>query len=251
MGRQGPCSSKHGGGAFASLPGTLHLLPCTSARLLLNVPLYVCLLQVCDVHRRLQDMSIEVRPALCLLPRCSARCLCSRHHAQKQGQVITGGRLHAALPSGCLFVSHSMPAFLNVSLSLSSPQEFKEKLHLTAGLHRAASINLGELDTVTGGSDARAAAGADAAAGQAAGQGGGAAVAGKAAAEAPAVAGKLGSSSVGRGDSSLETAGGWGGGQKNPVRLLGVGLGGIVCAVVSVSGIVQCPLPRLAQQACS
>lgn len=108
-------------------------------------------------------------------------------------------------------------------MSLSSPQEFKEKLHLTAGLHRAASINLGELDTVTGGSDARAAAGADAAAaGQAAGQGGGAAVAGKAAAEAPAVAGKLGSSSVGRGDSSQETAGGWGGGQKNPVRLLGV-----------------------------
>lgn len=104
--------------------------------------------QVCDVHRRLQDMSIE---------------------------------------------------------------EFKEKLHLTAGLHRAASINLGELDTVTGGSDARAAAG------QAAGQGGGAAVAGKAAAEAPAVAGKLGSSSVGRGDSSQETAGGWGGGQKNPL----------------------------------
>lgn len=102
---------------FASLPGTLHLLPCTSARLLLNVPLYVCLLQVCDVHRRLQDMSIEVRPALCLLPRCSARCLRPMHHAQKQGQVITG-----CIALGCitkrlsLFVSHSTPAFLNVSL---------------------------------------------------------------------------------------------------------------------------------------
>ena len=78
---------------------------------------FVCLEQVCDVHRRLQDMSIEVRPALCLLPRCSARCLRPMHHAQKQGQVITG-----CIALGCitkrlsLFVSHSTPAFLNVSL---------------------------------------------------------------------------------------------------------------------------------------
>lgn len=164
------------------------------------------------------------------------------HRSRGRSSRAAGSTLHC---QAAVYSCHTQCRPSSMSLFLSSPQEFKEKLHLTAGLHRAASINLGELDTVTGGSDARAAAG------QAAGQGGGAAVAGKAAAEAPAVAGKLGSSSVGRGDSSQETAGGWGGGQKNPVRLLGVGLGGIVCAVVSVSGIVQCPLPRLAQQACS
>ncbi|PRW39304.1 Glycerol uptake facilitator [Chlorella sorokiniana] len=109
--------------------------------------------QVCDVHRRLQDMSIE---------------------------------------------------------------EFKEKLHLTAGLHRAASINLAELDTVTGASEARASADA-AAASLTAGQGVSAGSAAKAAGQAAAAAGKLGGSSVGRGDSSQEAPSRWGSGQKNPI----------------------------------
>ncbi|KAI7837871.1 hypothetical protein COHA_008358 [Chlorella ohadii] len=114
--------------------------------------------QVCDVHRRLQDMSLE---------------------------------------------------------------EFKEKLHLTAGgLHRAASINLAELDTVTGGAEARAAGGAAAAAaGEAADQIGQSASAGgeldAASAGGQLSAGaKPGGSSVGRGDSSQEAPGGWGGGDQ-------------------------------------
>lgn len=109
-------------------------------------------------------------------------------------------------------------------------QEFKEKLHLTAGgLHRAASINLAELDTVTGGAEARAAGGAAAAAaGEAADQIGQSASAGGVL-DAASAGGQLsagakpGGSSVGRGDSSQEAPGGWGGGdQKSRVRLLGV-----------------------------
>ena len=92
-----------------------------------------------------------------------------------------------------------------------SPQEFKEKLHLTAGLQRAASINLAELDKVTGGFEARAASAArEKAAGPAPDD------LASAAAGAGKAAGPMGARQ--RGDSSQEAGGGGGGGGPNPVR---------------------------------